>query len=84
MILTVRTLRTDGTVTTTEEKAPRYRKPANALAYIGTKLRRADDAVAACRANEITPPGQNAQWTWLGNHNDDQIAAHARITNRTW
>ena len=79
--LTIRTLRTDGTVTTTTEPIPANAKPNNnsdALLCIGSAMRRADPTVAACRADEITPAGAIPSWTWTGHQNDEQAEAVAR------
>jgi len=77
MTLTVRTLRTDDTITTRSEVAPRYRKAANALAVIGSRLRDTDPTVVACRADEITPALNVPCWTWMGHYNDVHIAVIA-------
>ena len=78
--LTIRTLRTDGTVTTTTEPIPVNAKPnnADALLCIGSAMRRADPTVAACRADEITPAGVFPAWTWTGHQDDEQAEAVAK------
>lgn len=87
MTLTVRTLHTNGTITTSTEYAPRFRLRANALAYIGARLRAADATVAACRADEITKAGIIPSHTWVGHYNAAHHAVsveHERTGRNNW
>lgn len=78
MKLTIRCLRTDGTVTTTVENAPRYRIKMNAVVYIGTQMRKADPSIAALRCDEITKAGVVPCYTWVGFYTKEHEAAFVK------
>jgi hypothetical protein len=82
MNLTIRTLHTDGSVTTSTETARRYRRSFNALVHIGSRLRAADPTVAACRADV----GAAYPLSWIGSLSALQMAAVARAErdNPNW